>query len=738
MKTLKKKSNRLLNNSIIQLFNISIIFCLVSIASANTLPIHIDPFLNNEYESNVWGCRLSRCLNPYHENIKDWENKTPDKHVVACYTNWLATAGEDLITRWRAGEPITNETDKLYLPLAKTEFWNDMLMKKCPENNSNWWDGSKAYFRGRKFPALTKFPVEDRPDNAAYQAILEAGLVALHKIYNQQTLTETDKTNFYEWALGRYCGYYGGSVVPRSIPGDNYTDFTFNLQDDPEVQQGDIFPNVPMYKPYHYWEQPDFSETNYFDVSMHLRAGKTNDLLNDYITYAKNYEPHGVYPRVRPKCPPSDSPDTNEYRTFYNFLAEEGKPALFGTWTINNDEGDVRMVPHLHFLHRIWRNKLGFAIAEGSVNELEEKNDLRFDPSENEQYRTHLLRCFNAPFMPVSYVSPIFQFFNSPCKGNAYRLSLINTNAEFLATYPMIRMNGDFGGHLATFLRWDKRLIEEFKAGFDADPSGNNMLSTPAYNSIIEDRTVQCKANGYDIKAYNRYANHIDIIGEIIAVDTDNYTVTMLREEFHEEEYPVLALKERFPASFNEYKTRDHRHRVTGIHWDDLAARKKAGNSKSARTLTFNVNVGVGIFLNGEEKEDESCLKIGDVASIVYLEDKGGYPHFIRAIRFNFPPTFGEVANTGAGTAELRGIDDDNLIVDQEITVTAKSSSSKMPDPVVAYKKGVCTFTYTPPPVGETVNVRVTIQDDGSTEFGGNDATKLTLKFTADGATLAQ
>ena len=78
--------------------------------------------------------------------------------------------------------------------------------------------------------------------------------------------------------------------------------------------------------------------------------------------------------------------------------------------------------------------------------------------------------------------------------------------------------------------------------------------------------------------------------------------------------------------------------------------------------MTFNVNVGVQMFLNGDEMPDETCLRVGDVASIVYLEDKGGYPHFISTIRFNFPPEADEIINTSTTTLELRGIDDENLI----------------------------------------------------------------------------
>ena len=705
--------------------------CLAGTLSANTLPIHIDPFNQSEYDEIVWGCRLSRCIHVSMERSQRYGG-AKEKALIKTYENWLETSGRKLIEDWRAGKPIS-EKDAKYLPLAKTEYW-DALIKD--------YDKSRYYYHDKKFPDLSKFPEEERTLHEEYQALIEAGEAVLRKIYNQEPLTGEDKAAFHEWVLASYSCYYTGGVCPLQISADSRSTFNKKMQAGDEIQQGDIFPNVAMYKPEYFWSSPEFDEEKYSDVSIHLRAAKTSEMLDRYIAYAQYWEPAENYPQVRPKCPPADAPDTDEYRTLYNFLKEEGKPTLFGTWTINNDEGQVRMVPRLHFLHRALRNKVGFAIAEGSVNYLTEKNDLRFDPSENEQYRTHLLRCFNAPFMPTSYASPVAHFFTPPHglnTGWSLRAVLMNSSAEFLGMYKVMAQNGDFGGHLCGVLGLEKRLLEGFKTadGFDPDPDGGNLIKHVKMNSVVPGRMAQCAANGYDIKDYTRYRSHIDAIGEIIAVDADKHTVTLLREEYHEEEYPTLALKERFPLTFNEYKTRDHRSGITLGHWSDLAARKKAGNSKSARTLTFKVNVGVGIFLNGDEQADETCLKVGDVASIVYLDDKGGYPHFIRAIRFNFPPTFGEVANTGAGTAELRGIDDDNLIVDQEITVTAKSSSpSKMPDPIVAYKKGVCTFTYTPPPAGETVDVKVTLKDGGGTEFGGNDATKLTLKFTADGAAL--
>ena len=698
-----------------KVFSITVLFslCVTGSLTANTLPIHIEPFCQSEYDEIVWGCRLSRCIHVSHERNRHHRGER-EKALIRKYENWLETSGRKLIEDWRAGNPISDE-DAKYLPLAKTEFWDSVVKD---------WDGSRGYFRNKKFPPLTKFPEEKRALHEEYQAVIEAGLRVLHKIYNHRPLTDEDKTAFHEWALAYYCNYYIGGVVPYAIPAGLWRTFGEKSQAGTAIRQGDRFPNVRLYNPYYYWDQPEFDERKYSDVTLHLRADKIDELLSRFVAFAQYWEPAEKYPQIQPKCPPADAPDTESYRTLYNVLKQENKPVLFATWLINNDEGNVRLAPRLHLLHRAWRHKIGFVIAEGSVNALVEKNDLRFDPSMNEQARTHLLRSLHAPIFPTPYFSPVKRFFHSPSHGNAWRLSLINKDAQFLGTYKPDAMNGDFGGHLGGMLGWDKRLIEYFKNGFEADPQESPIIPSAKLDSVVPGRMAQCAANGYSTKAYNRYLNHSDAIGEIIAVDTDKHTVTLLREEYREQEYPVLALKERFPVTYNEYKTRDHRSNVTLSHWDDLAARQKAGNSTSARMIAFNVNVG--IFLNGEEKEDESCLKPGDVASIVYLEGKGGYPHFIRALRFNFPPVFGNLVNTGPGRAELRGIDDGNLIVDQEITVTARSlSPARTPDPDITYKDGVCVFDYTPLSAGETVKVLVTLKDDGGTDFGGNDTTEV-------------
>lgn len=63
---------------------------------------------------------------------------------------------------------------------------------------------------------------------------------------------------------------------------------------------------------------------------------------------------------------------------------------------------------------------------------------------------------------------------------------------------------------------------------------------------------------------------------------------------------------------------RDHRSNVTLTHWDDLAAREKAGNSRSARTIVFNVNAGVCLF-NYTTPPAGKSVKV-----LVTLKDDGG------------------------------------------------------------------------------------------------------------------
>lgn len=733
--TLKKEVPKLKATFLISAISIGL--CVVGPTSANTLPVHVAPFNTNEYDSIVWGCRLSRCIHPYHENAQSWKGKTPDKELVARYERWLEDSGRDLIARWRAGEPITDPTDKLYLPLAKTEFWNSILMQ-----GAKTWDGSKGYMRHHKFPDPAKFPGEERAVHEEYQAVLEAGLPVLHKIYNQQPLTEGDKEVFYDWAVAYYCSYFIGGVVPMALPMDSWHTFEQTLQAGRPIRQGDKLPNVELCNPWHFWSQPEFSETNTCDVSLHLRPDRVEELLDRYRAFARYWEPAETYPQVRPRCPPADAPDTESYRTLYNVLKEEQKPVLFCSWLINNDEGNLRLAPRLHLIHRAWRHKIGLVVAEGSVNGLIEKNDLRFDPSINEQVRTHLLRCFHAPFLPTPSFSPVRRFYHLPITAGTRFVTLINRRAEALGTYILNRMNGEFGGHLCGVLAMDRILIDGFRNGFTPDPAAAVQIDPVSMESTVPGRIEQCKANGYNISSYNRYANHHDAIGEIIAVDTDKHTVTLLQEEYHEEEYPTIALRERFPTTFAEYRDRDFRSNVSLSHWDELAARKEAGNSVEARTKAFTVNVGVAVFLNGEEQQNESSLEPGDVASIVYLEDKGGYPHFIRALRFNFPPVMAEPAavtvakDSGEHIVKLDGISDDNLIVDQAVTITARSSNPDLiPHPTVTYApgntEGQLVFTPAPGKAG-TARITVTLTDDGGAFAGGADSSAAVFTVTVN------
>ena len=308
-----------------------------------------------------------------------------------------------------------------------------------------------------------------------------------------------------------------------------------------------------------------------------------------------------------------------------------------------------------------------------------------------------------------------------------WRINLINEKAEYLGGYSHPRSE-DFENHLCGILGMDKRLIDGFKNGFDPDPEGDVLIPYVSEWSIVSNRADQCVSNGYP-REYYRYSKHIVAIGEIIAVDTNAHTVTLLREEYHEEEYPTVALKDQFPTTFAEFLDDDSG--TAEAHWDDIAAREAAGNTVPARTLVFDINVGVGIFLNGDEQINEASLKLGDVAEITYL-DENDYPHFIRALRFNFAPIMDQpeevfmVQDSGEKTISLTGISDDDLIVDQNIQITAKSSNTNIvPNPVITYTAGNtnASLAYTPA-AGQTgvVQITVTLLDDGGTFDGGSDS----------------
>jgi len=113
----------------------------------------------------------------------------------------------------------------------------------------------------------------------------------------------------------------------------------------------------------------------------------------------------------------------------------------------------------------------------------------------------------------------------------------------------------------------------------------------------------------------------------VLSVDAENHTITVLREEFHEENYPNLALLKRFKIKANQgYQP----------YVDFFEKCKKAGNSVEARTMIVKVNQGVLTFLNGEEVNGEGGFQKGDVVSIMTEPDKE-YPYIIRGFRLDLP-----------------------------------------------------------------------------------------------------
>lgn len=119
---------------------------------AQSLPIHIKPFLDDEYDSIVWGCRFVHCVHTYHEEKQTWRTEALQKGPAADYLAWYEACGKQLEADWRAGRPISS-ADARYLPLAKTAFWNSVIKG---------WDGSRGYFRFRELPDISRFPAKEQ------------------------------------------------------------------------------------------------------------------------------------------------------------------------------------------------------------------------------------------------------------------------------------------------------------------------------------------------------------------------------------------------------------------------------------------------------------------------------------------------------------------------------------------------------------------------------------------------
>jgi len=692
----------------------------------------IRPYLKTEDDTLIWGCRLKNCSHTSYELGKWWNKHPLHKELVEQYTTWFETEGQRIQDDWRNGN--VKEADKKYLPLVKTQFWSDLVNNYGGKKR----DGSSGYFRYKKLPQSLS-PQEDE-----LQAILEAGLKVLHKIYNQREVTQKDKQDFHEFLLAHYSIYYIGGVEPHCLPADAWKTFEKNMfgqanrqsvqfeMNDQRVKKsvdgarlrlfrpGEKINNFKIFKPEYWWNQKEFNVNYVFDTSWHLRPEKLDEVIATYQKLAEEFESTETYPIVKPRSYPEDAPDTEKYSFFYNELATHKKPVFLSSWMTMWDEGNVRNNKFAHLYYRAFSDKLQFLFAEMGYEPIVEKNHLGFNT--NPEDRARRILWDHTPYTPQL---PVSRMGYTP--HITMRFGIVNKDAVLLSgDMTIYGSKADaWNAKVTQMVGVDGYLVECFKNNFSPAIAAD---AWPRHSqSKFGKSKEKSSANGYRASAYNPFTFMYELIGEVLEVNAEARTLTILREPFHKKNYPNLALMERFNIPF----TRD-----TDAYKELFERFEKEGNSTEARTIQVNVNDGVLAFVNGREVSDESGFKVGDIVSVMEEKNKE-YPFILRAIRFNFPPTFGELQNTGKGTAELRGITDNNAVVDQKITVTAKSlDTAIMPHPVVHYKKGVCTFAYTPPPAGETVSVRVTLKDNGGTDFGGNDTTEIMLKITADGATL--
>jgi len=735
---------------------------LLIIASLSTLhasQAKPDPefYAKTTYDRLVWGCRLINCSHKNKEVIvkKELEKidgvPTKEQILAACekgrftpfestliyeYMVWFNKDGKRIQEEWRNG--THNAANDKYLPLVKTAFWNSIYNTWRSDKKKRVRDGSGRYFRGSKLP---KVEVDGEED---LQNLLESGLKVLHKIYNHKELTDADKETLIEWRYAYFSSHYIGGITPLFLPGDSWKTFKKNLVGlephwgMPQVQKnkyatnckpGDKTVNFKLLKIEEIINKKDFSLNRRFDDTDCLRPETIDEFIDDLKKYAENYESTDEYPIVKIKNLSNDTKETKEFTTFYNLL--DNKPMIFGNWLINNDEANRRITKMLHLYYRVWNDKLNIVGAESGFLALVEKNHLKFDLDINSRVN-YVLKdsVFALPTMPTPYL------FAGRSLVSSGRYSIIAPDGTIMGYWTdrknsMQPRKGDsWDGVIGTHLGTDRYLINCFKNNFSKDLISNH-IPHGAFVSKFGKSLDGASENGYKTKkSYNRYGNLYEIIGEVINVDAQNHTLTILREEFHKESYPNFHLMEKF-----NYKASPK----GDIQYKLFKSFEKAGNSIEARTIIIPVNTNVFTFLNGLEIKDETGFKKGDIISVMQ-QPKIKFPYILRAIRFNFAPTIDPVkeiklkSDAGEQTIELTGISDNNLIANQSITITAESlNPALIANPAVHYTNGKQTAQLVFTPInGQTgeAEIKVTVKDNGSTFDGGKDTTTLIIKIT--------
>jgi len=583
----------------------------------------IKPWLKTDHDNLIWGCRLKNCSHVGREiraeksgYKKAWKHSKLQLSLVENYVAWFEADGQRIQNDWRKG--AVKPKDEKYLPLVKTEFWNRIV------NNPG---GPQFDGCSRGYGRWSRLKKPDTPEETELQAILEAGLEVLHKIYNHQELTAEDKNVFHEWAIAYYCIYFIGAVSPYAIPGDSWATFGKTLTDgDPRVRgrsikPGDRVHNFKVLRTSYWWDKPGFDPAYVDDNCWHLKPERLDDLIATYCKMAKEYESTETYPIVKPRDYPEDTQDTEQYFFFHNYMKREKKPVFFSHWFTKWDESNDRGRKFVHLYYRAFKDHINFLFAEEGYTSLIEKNDLIFNMDEEARARRILHENIAySPMLPTTMMG--FR------QGLAWRAAIINKEGNFVCLVNVgqarLRKGNNWDDTLAQCVGNDAYMVKLFKNGFQPDPAIPVMQKISGLSKYGRCVALS-EANGYNMKPYDRYANMYDAIGHVVDVDTTAHTLTMLREEFHSGNYPNLALLKKFNISaFRKFQT----------YVDYFERCEKAGNSVEARTMIIKLNEGVITFLNGEEVNGESGFKKGDIISVMTEADKE-YPYIIRGFRLD-------------------------------------------------------------------------------------------------------